>query len=698
MKRKIPAAFALGVVGIASAFGMTMPARNIDAPASALVAEQQGYVVHLLPNDSGAGIAAEQDDFLEQLRSIDPDLVVAGRLTLTANALHLNMSADAAELARSLPSVRAVVPLQRPLSPPQTKLFAAETCQSSTKVRTGTDDITVAIVNTGVDYTHAALGGPGTKAAYQEAVANVRNPWDGFPTDVVVDGADFLGAMEMPFDRNPIDETMPQTATRVGEGTMVAGLIHRDAPHAKIRAYKVVTLVDVNGQGVENEFWDITGNALEYVVDPNRDGCTDDRADILVIPSSFRKVAHRAHYNEDDLLKEAVQASLDQLRAVAAHGVLVITDTGQFGSGGKFSLTYRATALEALSVGSALQSPEGMRAAPFNAHGPVRGAQFYLKPDMLADARDEVAVLGTGGGYDTVEHQEIAAARVAAMAANIMKARPSLSAADVKALLVNTANPQVLSADGSGRYGEVTEIGHGLGDMEAAMASPVVVYDADTFLPGLNFGFLEVQQARTLEKRLRLRNFDDEPHTYNIRLATHEGKASNAALSWDLPSSVTVPAGGSRVVTVKLRIDPAKLATWPFADSSDYSLEKWAQAELNGYLVFSPVANVPELRVAWLAKPRAAVDIEKHFDTVEEFFNSPFSEGFADSNSGTFELRQQFSNAGAKPATFSVYPLIRKVSDLNAEKRAPTDGNILRMVGGGIYDDERCEETGKSCQ
>src|SRR6478609_1692293 len=74
------------------------------------------------------------------------------------------------------------------------------------------EGIRIGVIDTGIDYTHADFGGPGTVAAYNAARADSAGPWT--PTAKVVGGTDFVGDdynaddadNDVPHpDRNPLD-------------------------------------------------------------------------------------------------------------------------------------------------------------------------------------------------------------------------------------------------------------------------------------------------------------------------------------------------------------------------------------------------------------------------------------------------------------------------------------------------------------
>lgn len=145
--------------------------------------------------------------------------------------------------------------------------------------------IKVGIIDTGIDYTHSMLGGPGDEAVFKAIQPSEPSPL--FPNKKVVGGLDFVGTefnsssgdarrrIPKP-DLNPLDEG--------GHGTHVAGTVagvgdgektyDGVAPDADLYALKVF--------GAEGSTSDTAVvAALEYAADPQGDGSAKDRLDVV---------------------------------------------------------------------------------------------------------------------------------------------------------------------------------------------------------------------------------------------------------------------------------------------------------------------------------------------------------------------------------------------------------------------------------
>jgi minor extracellular serine protease Vpr len=180
--------------------------------------------------------------------------------------------------------------------------------------------VTVAVLDSGIDYTHRNLGGPGTLEAYAAAYgANPADPLnttlDGlFPTAKVIAGFDFVGEdwpnTALAPDPDPIDFD--------GHGTHVADIIagqsldgtHKGmAPGAKLVAVKVCSSVSTACSGVA------LLQGMDFALDPNGDGDTADAVDIInmSLGSAYGQI-------EDDLSLASTNAVKLGVIVVAAAG------------------------------------------------------------------------------------------------------------------------------------------------------------------------------------------------------------------------------------------------------------------------------------------------------------------------------------------------------------------------------------------
>jgi minor extracellular serine protease Vpr len=181
--------------------------------------------------------------------------------------------------------------------------------------------VSVAVLDSGIDYTHRNLGGPGTVAFYDDCYAgNGAAPvgdcadYFGPGAPKVVGGFDFVGE-EWPSagrseDPNPIDFE--------GHGTHVADIIggrsadgtHKGvAPGVDLYAVKVCSAIASSCNGVALLL------GMDFALDPNGDGDIADAVDVInmSLGSSYGQ-------REDDLSLASANASKFGVTVVASAG------------------------------------------------------------------------------------------------------------------------------------------------------------------------------------------------------------------------------------------------------------------------------------------------------------------------------------------------------------------------------------------
>jgi minor extracellular serine protease Vpr len=171
--------------------------------------------------------------------------------------------------------------------------------------------VRVAVLDSGIDYNHAALGGSGNPADYAANDPNIIEAGT-FPTAKVVGGYDFVGSDwpntdEAP-DPDPLDD-----GPQAGHGSHVGHIIGGAggvAPGADLYAVKVCSSVSTSCSGIAL----IQG--MEFAVDPDGDGDPADHVDII-------NMSLGSPYGQpfDDDLSQAVNNA-------TAAGVLTVTSSG----------------------------------------------------------------------------------------------------------------------------------------------------------------------------------------------------------------------------------------------------------------------------------------------------------------------------------------------------------------------------------
>lgn len=216
---------------------------------------------------SAAAIAAEQAEFAAALAAIAPSAVVTGSADTVLNRVFVELDvADVAAVAEiaSVSSIREVGEYELDLTD-TVPYIGGTAVQGSGFDGSG---VTVAVLDSGLDFTHANLGGPGTLEAYEECygVSPFDGSWspsephnaapvgdcanylgDGAPK--VIAGFDFVGEL-WPFgprteDPNPID--FEGHGTHVGD--IIAG-VNGVAPGASLVGVKVCSAVSSSCNGV----------------------------------------------------------------------------------------------------------------------------------------------------------------------------------------------------------------------------------------------------------------------------------------------------------------------------------------------------------------------------------------------------------------------------------------------------------------
>jgi subtilisin family serine protease len=286
------------VVGLVDAPLAVAHGRDFKQLGGALNSGQQRAYLHQL--------AQRQDALMEQIRGLGG--IELGRVSKAHNAVAIAIDASRIQDVAALPGVRSVRPLinyRRQLSE-TVPYVGASALHAAGLDGTG---IRIAVLDSGIDYTHAFFGGPGTSVAYRQAYGSrTSDPrtttTDGlFPTAKVVGGFDFVGEVWprgdprcgfntdgspkvcLVPDPDPIDcaSAVIDPPCAGGHGTHVADIIggngggfHKGvAPGTSLYALKVCSAVATSCSGLAMI------QAMDFALDPNGDGDISDALDAL---------------------------------------------------------------------------------------------------------------------------------------------------------------------------------------------------------------------------------------------------------------------------------------------------------------------------------------------------------------------------------------------------------------------------------
>lgn len=325
--------------------------------------------------------------------------------------------------------------------------------------------IVVAVIDTGVDYNHEALGrgfGPGFK---------------------VIGGYDFAN-----HDADPMDDN--------GHGTHVAGIVAGDslaitgvAPQASLMAFKVLRST---GSGKES---DVIA-AIEVATDPNGDNDTSDHVDVINLSLGSRS----CEGSPDDAGSRAIDA------AVRA-GVVVAVAAGN--EAGKYHcISSPGLARTAITVGAVDFADH---VAAFSSRGPAQ-KDLTMKPEVSAPGVGITSSL-PGQRYGAASGTSMATPHVAGAAALLKALHKDWTPAQIKAaLMINSAatdQPDAMTI-GSGRI-----------DVFRAAGTKLAVDK-----PSLDFGLDPVTQGKWTQSRtLRVTNTGTAAATWTATSAAMPGIA-----------------------------------------------------------------------------------------------------------------------------------------------------------------------------
>ena len=326
---------------------------QLEEPGLIMQMQKPGVQVNQL--SYSAQLQSAQDSIISQISSRGIDVVVMGRYTKVLNGFMAQVAYKDLAAIRSLPGVKSVTrapehTIDLSVSVP---LIGADLVHSLGDTGYTGESIRVAVIDTGIDYTHAMFGTLGDPDAYANNDPNVIEAGS-FPSPKVIGGYDFAGTnydasgeygptIPVP-DEDPLDEGGHGTHVASTIAGLDAGYGTGVAPGALLYALKVF-----GAEGSTN----LVVDAIEWAMDPNGDGFIDDHVDVInmSLGSSFGPA------DPDDPEYQAVEAA-------NIMGVFVVASAGNAGDVNYVSGSPGNTD-SALAVAS---STTGYMTAPYLSH------------------------------------------------------------------------------------------------------------------------------------------------------------------------------------------------------------------------------------------------------------------------------------------------------------------------------------------
>jgi subtilisin family serine protease len=454
------------------------------------------------------------------------------------NGIAVIATPDQLRLLRAIPGVvdiHVVAPKARS-STRAVSFIGAPQFWSATGHLTG-NGVRIGIIDSGIDYTHATFGGPGTPEAFRSNDPTIIEVGT-FPTEKIIAGYDFVGDAYDASGRlgSPIPNPDPDPLDCAGDGadavrrisgghgTHVASIAAGYGVDAAGRTYRGLysgsvsyadflvapgvapgaSLVALKVFGCRGTTTFLT-RAIDYAIDPNGDGNTDDRlVDVLNISlgSPFG--------GESDPDVVAINRAVDA-------GVVVVVAAGDTG-GTFYAINSPSSAVKAIAVGASVDAGRDSSLSPdsldlLTSRGPQRSRR--LKPDLVAPGVAlRSAAAGSGIGALALSGTSIATPQVAGAAALLRQLRPSWSPAQIKVALMNAAVP---THDAAGNLYPPSLAGAGRLDASRLFAWDLLAFDAeDPAAVSLSFGTPWISRSRSFQKTLRITNAGHFTRTFRL--------------------------------------------------------------------------------------------------------------------------------------------------------------------------------------
>ncbi|MBI5964614.1 MAG: S8 family serine peptidase [Chloroflexi bacterium] len=375
-----------------------------DKPAALVYAESQGQArsAQLTVNQVNL-IAQKQADFMSALQNVGIKSTELFRTQKVYNGIWLRVDSSVLKTLATMPGVKAIHPivskqLEHTTSVP---LIGAPQVWGGLSNFRG-ENITIGIIDTGVDYIHTNFGGPGTPGYAGQDFTSASEVGDLFSASTkVVGGWDFVGDAYNANDAVPVLAPDPDPMDCNGHGSHVAGSaagfgVNADGTtYVEAGADTYATLGSLSSSAYISKFrvgpgvapkaslyalrvfgcagsTDVTEQAIEWAMDPNGDSDLSDHLDVInmSLGSSFG--------SEYDTSAAASNNA-------AEAGVIVVTSAGNSGdvyyiTGAPGVARYAINVANSVDSGAVVSAMEATAPAALVGNHPAVEAAFGPDP------------------------------------------------------------------------------------------------------------------------------------------------------------------------------------------------------------------------------------------------------------------------------------------------------------------------------
>ncbi|MGH7764553.1 MAG: S8 family serine peptidase, partial [Candidatus Dormibacteraceae bacterium] len=285
-------------------------------------------------------------------------------------------------------------------------------------------------------------------------------------------------------------------------------------------------------------------------------------------------------------------------------------------------------------------------AASFTSGGP-RNPDSAPKPDVMAPGVSVASVgMGTGNQPTVMSGTSMACPMTAGIAALVKQLHPTWHGAQIKAAIMNTANP-ALDLDYNTRVA-----GAGIVQAQRAVNSSVIASTPDA-LDSIAFGYVPGSGNYSATKSFTLTNYGSTSAKYSLTVSGN-GNQRGASVTVS-PGFVTVGPAATQTVQVSLSISAAAFAGLPSDDT--FAVGPGGVVTVRGEIVATPASAVPTdhqtLRVPYMVVPRGLSNVTPGAPSA--WSNTSSSSSGTTTPGHTITANLPLSNGGLHTGTADLY-------------------------------------------